>query len=183
MCSEVSQSRCWILTTWKTQILCNYLKLTCHVKCITYKYPMWLKLNYHVQLQGLECWQIKSVRAKLADLLNARSGPILLFIDDVWTGQMIDNSPEFFMTKGSKLLVTSRFNLKLNQPNWIRIEMNGTTNENVAARLLASKAANNPNETKFPLGCEVRLFPFFHDWKECNRNLISTKMWRNIGEQ
>ncbi|CAK9877273.1 unnamed protein product [Sphagnum jensenii] len=106
------------------------------------------------ELQGLECWQIQSVRAKLADLLNARSGPILLFIDDVWTGQMIDNSPEFFTTKGSKLLVTSRFNLKLNQPNWIRIEMNGTTNENVAARLLASKAANNPDETKFPLGCE-----------------------------
>ncbi|CAM6002457.1 unnamed protein product [Sphagnum balticum] len=106
------------------------------------------------ELQGLECWQIVSVRAKLADLLNARSGPILLFIDDVWTGQMIDNSPEFLTTKGSKLLVTSRFNLKLNQPNWIRIEMNGTTNKNVAARLLASKAANNPKETKFPPGCE-----------------------------
>ncbi|CAM6076324.1 unnamed protein product [Sphagnum tenellum] len=106
------------------------------------------------ELQGLECWQIKSVRAKLADLLNARSGPILLFIDDVWTGQMIDNSPEFFTTKGSKLVVTSRFNLRLNQPNWIRIEMNGTTNKNVAARLLASKAANNPKETKFPPGCE-----------------------------
>jgi hypothetical protein len=40
--------------------------------------------------------------------------------------------------------------------------MNGTTNKNVAARLLASKAANNPKETKFPPGCEVRLFPFFH---------------------
>jgi hypothetical protein len=115
-----------------------------------------------VQLQGLVCWQIESVRAKLADLLNARSGPILLFIDDVWNGEMIDRSPEFKRTKGSKLLVTSRFNLKLNEPNWFRIEMNGTTNENVAAPLLASKAANNPNETKFPPGCEVRLFPFFH---------------------
>jgi hypothetical protein len=116
-----------------------------------------------VQLQGLECWQIRSVRAKLEDLLNGRSGPILLFIDDVWTGQMIDNSPELVATKGSKLLVTSRFNLKLNQPNWVRIEMNGTTNENAAAQLLASKAANNPKEAKFPLGCEVKLFPFFHD--------------------
>ncbi len=116
-----------------------------------------------MQLQGLECWQMGSVRAKLEELLNRRCGPILLFIDDAWSGEMIDNSPEFVTTKGSKLLVTSRFNLKLNQPNWIRIEMNGTTNENAAAQLLASKAANNPNETKFPLGCEVRLFPFFHD--------------------
>jgi hypothetical protein len=116
-----------------------------------------------VQLQGLECWQIGSVRAKLKELLNGLSGPVLLFIDDVWTGEMIDNSPELVTTKESKLLVTSRFNLKPNQPNWIRIEMNGTTNENAAAQLLASKAANNPNETKFPLGCEVRLFPFFHD--------------------
>ncbi len=116
-----------------------------------------------MQLQGLECWQIGSVRAKLKELLNGLSGPVLLFIDDVWTGEMIDNSPELLTTKGSSLLVTSRFNLKPNQPSWIRIEMNGTTNENAAAQLLASKAANNPNETKFPLGCEVRLFPFFHD--------------------
>ncbi|CAM6017555.1 unnamed protein product [Sphagnum balticum] len=106
------------------------------------------------QLQGLECWQILSVRAKLEDLLNARSGPILLFIDDAWTGEMIDNLPEFKRTKGSKLVVTSRFNLKPNQPNWIRIEMNNTTNYDAAAQLLARKAANNPNETKFPLGCE-----------------------------
>jgi len=115
-----------------------------------------------VQLQGLECWQIRSVRAKLEDLLNGRSGPILLFIDDVWTGEMIDSSPELVATKGSKLLVTSRFNLKPNQPNWDRIEMNRRTNYDAAAQLLASKAANNPNEKKFPLGCEVGLFPFFH---------------------
>ncbi len=99
----------------------------------------------------------------MEELFNGRYGPILLFVDDAWTGQMIDNSPEFVATKGSKLVVTSRFNLKLNQPNWIRIEMNGTTNGTAAAQLLASKAANNPKETKFPLGCEVRLFPFFHD--------------------
>ncbi|CAK9877270.1 unnamed protein product [Sphagnum jensenii] len=106
------------------------------------------------ELQGLECWQIEGVRAKLADLLNARSGPILLFIDDAWDGEMIDKSPEFKRTKGSKLLVTSRFNLKLNQPNWDRIEMNRRTNYDAAAQLLARKAANNPDETKFPLGCE-----------------------------
>ncbi len=116
-----------------------------------------------MQLQGFECKQIGNVRAKLKELLHQHSDPILLFIDDVWTGRMIDNSPEFERTKGSKLLVTSRFNLKLNQPNWIRIEMNGRTNENAAAQLLASKAANNPKETKFPLDCEVRLIPFFHD--------------------
>jgi len=116
-----------------------------------------------VQLQGLECWQIRSVRAKLEELLNGRCGPILLFIDDVWTGLMIDNSPEFVATKGSKLIVTSRFNLKQNQPNWIRIEMNPRTNKEAAAKLLASKAANNPDETKFPLGCEVTLSSFFHD--------------------
>jgi hypothetical protein len=116
-----------------------------------------------VQLQGFECKQIGNVRAKLKELLHQHSDPILLFIDDVWTGRMIDNSPEFERTKGSKLLVTSRFNLKLNQPNWIRIEMNGTTNDNAATQLLASKAANNPNETKFPLDCKVRLFSFFHD--------------------
>jgi hypothetical protein len=75
---------------------------------------------------------------------------------------MIDKSPEFKRTKGSKLLVTSRFNLKPNQPNWDRIEMNQRTNYDAAAQLLARKAANNPKETKFPLGCEVRLFPFFH---------------------
>ncbi|CAM6038532.1 unnamed protein product [Sphagnum compactum] len=112
-----------------------------------------LQLNPQ-ELQGLECCQIRSVRAKLDNLLNARSGPILLFIDDVWSGQMIDNSPEFVATKGSKLLVTSRFNLKLDQSNWIRIEMNRRTNENAAAQLLASKAANDSKETKFPLGCE-----------------------------
>jgi hypothetical protein len=112
-----------------------------------------------VQLQGLECWQIGSVRAKLEELLNGRFGPILLFIDDVWTGPMIDNSPELKRTKGSKLLVASRFNLKVNQANWFRIEINGTTNNNAAAQLLARKAANDPNETKFPLHCEVRLFP------------------------
>ncbi len=115
-----------------------------------------------MQLQRLECWLIASVRVQVEDLLNVHSGPILLFIDDVWNREMIDNSPEFFTTKGSKLVVTSRFNLKLKQANWTRIEMNGTTNENVAAQLLASKAANNPNETEFPPGCEVRLFPFFH---------------------
>ncbi len=114
-----------------------------------------------MQLQGLECWQIGDIRAKMGERLNALSGSFLLSIDDVWTGEMIDNSPEL-MTKGSKLLVTSRFNLEPNQPNWIGIEMNRQTNERVAAQLLASKAANNPNETKFPLGCEVRLFPFFH---------------------
>ncbi|CAK9228141.1 unnamed protein product [Sphagnum troendelagicum] len=106
--------------------------------------------------EGLECWQIVSVRAKLADLLNARSGPILLFIDDAWNGEMIDNSPELSRTKGSKLLVTSRFNLKPNQPDWVRIEMNQRTNYDAAAQLLARKAANNPNETKFPLGCEEK---------------------------
>jgi hypothetical protein len=41
--------------------------------------------------------------------------------------------------------------------------MNQRTNKNAAAQLLASKAANNPKETKFPLGCEVRLSSFFHD--------------------
>ncbi|KAH8963236.1 hypothetical protein BDL97_05G142700 [Sphagnum fallax] len=106
------------------------------------------------ELQGLECWQIEGVRAKLADLLNACSGPILLFIDDAWNGEMIDKSPELERTKGSKLLVTSRFNLKPNQPNWDRIEMNRRTNYDAAAQLLARKAANNPDETKFPLGCE-----------------------------
>ncbi len=116
-----------------------------------------------MQLQGLECWQIGSVRAKLEKLLNGCCGPILLFIDDVWSEHMIDNSPEFVSTKGSKLVVTSRFNLKPNQPNWNRIEMNARTNYSAAAQLLASKAANNPNETKFPLGCEVRLSSFFHD--------------------
>jgi len=121
-----------------------------------------LQLNPQ-ELQGLECWQIRSVRAKLEELLNGRCGPILLFIDDVWTGLMIDNSPEFVATKGSKLIVTSRFNLKQNQPNWIRIEMNPRTNKEAAAKLLASKAANNPDETKFPLGCEVTLSSFFHD--------------------
>ncbi len=115
-----------------------------------------------MQLQGLECWQIESVRAMLGNLLNTRSGPILLFIDDSWSDGMIDKSPEFERAIGSKLLVTSRFNLKSNQPNWIRIEVNGTTNENAAAQLLASKAANKENETKFPLGCEVTLFLFFH---------------------
>ncbi|KAH8963228.1 hypothetical protein BDL97_05G142000 [Sphagnum fallax] len=106
------------------------------------------------ELQGLECWQIFSVRTKLAELLNARSGPILLFIDNVWNDEMIDNSPEFLTIKGSKLLVTSRFNLKLNQPNWDRIEMNRRTNYDAAAQLLARKATSNPNETKFPLGCQ-----------------------------
>ncbi len=97
----------------------------------------------------------------LGNLLNTRSGPILLFIDDVWSDGMIDKSPEFKRAIGSKLLVTSRLNLKSNQPNWIRIEVNAKTNKNAAAQLLASKAANNPDETKFPLGCEVTICLFF----------------------
>ncbi|KAH8963222.1 hypothetical protein BDL97_05G141400 [Sphagnum fallax] len=139
-----------------------------------------LQLNPQ-ELQGLECWEIESVRAKLEDLMNARSGPILLFIDDAWSEQMIDSLPEFVATKACKLLVTSRFKLKSNQPNWIRIEMNPSTNENAAAQLLASKAANDPNETKFPLGCEhiAQNFLFKCDGCLLAITIIGAILWDN----
>ncbi len=43
----------------------------------------------------------------------------------------------------------------LDQPELIQIKIGGETKCFAAAKLLASKAANDPTETKFPVGCEV----------------------------
>ncbi|CAM6001446.1 unnamed protein product [Sphagnum balticum] len=53
---------------------------------------------------------------------------------------------------GSKLLITSRNPLKGLPAK--RIEVDEGSNKNLAAKLLASKAADDPKETRFPQGCE-----------------------------
>jgi hypothetical protein len=55
---------------------------------------------------------------------------------------------------GSKLLITSRNPLKGLPAK--RIEVDEGSNKNLAAKLLASKAADDPKETRFPQGCEVK---------------------------
>jgi hypothetical protein len=44
----------------------------------------------------------------------------------------------------------------------IRIKVDEQSNEHLAAKLLASKAANDPEETEFPQGCEVKTLS--HDY-------------------
>ncbi len=89
----------------------------------------------------------------LQEELDKLGGNWLLVVDDVWSGRLIDESP-IPSNMGCKLLITSRFPLK-GLPA-IRIKVDERSNEVLAAKLLASKAANDPEEIKFPQGCEVK---------------------------
>jgi len=95
----------------------------------------------------------------LQEELGKLGGNWLLVVDDVWSSRLIDESP-IPSNKGCKLLITSRFPLE-GLPA-IRIKVDEQSNEDLAAKLLASKAANNPKETRFPQGCEVKTLS--HDY-------------------
>jgi len=86
----------------------------------------------------------------LQEKLNALSGPWLLFIDNVWSDEMIYKSPRPSNTRPCKFLITSRFDLMLDQPELIQIKIGEETNCFAAAKLLIIQT-----ETKFPVGCEV----------------------------
>ncbi|KAH9545574.1 hypothetical protein CY35_12G054900 [Sphagnum magellanicum] len=99
----------------------------------------------------IESMSIATVRSKLQRQLKMCPGPWLLFIDDVWSVKSISWSPEP-IGDSCKLVLTSRFELK----DWpaTRIKIDEESNRDIAAQLLASKAAGDPLVTEFPPGCE-----------------------------
>jgi hypothetical protein len=101
----------------------------------------------------------RSIPNMLQEQLNNLGENWLLMIDDVWRSRFLDESP-IPSNMGSKLLITSRFPLK-GLPA-IRIKVDEVSNEGLAAKLLASKAADDPEKTSFPQGCEVKNFS--HDY-------------------
>jgi hypothetical protein len=105
--------------------------------------------NYYVQIEFMS---IATVRSKLQRQLKMCPGPWLLFIDGVWSVKSISQSPEP-MGDACKLVLTSRFELK-DLPA-TRIKIDEKSNRDIAAQLLASKAAGDPLVTEFPRGCEV----------------------------
>ncbi len=100
-----------------------------------------------------------SILNMLQEQLDKLGGNWLLMVDDVWSGGLIHQSPEP-SNMGCKLLFTSRFPFK-GLPA-IRIEVDEWSNKDLTAKLLASKAADDPEETRFPQGCEVKTFS--HDY-------------------
>jgi hypothetical protein len=95
----------------------------------------------------------------LQDQLNNCLENWLLVVDNVWSNRLIHESP-IPSNMGCKLLIASRFPLK--ELLAIRIEVDGQSNQDLAAKLLASKATNNPKETRFLQGCEVKTLS--HDY-------------------
>jgi hypothetical protein len=89
----------------------------------------------------------------LQEELNKLGENWLLVVDDVWSSGLIDKCP-IPSNMGSRLLITSRF--PMNELQAIRIKLDEQSNKDLAANLLASKAANDPKETRFPQGCEVK---------------------------
>jgi hypothetical protein len=95
----------------------------------------------------------------LQEELGKLGGNWLLVVDDVWSNRFIYESP-IPSNMGCRLLITSRFPLK--ELPAIRINLDEHNNGKLAAKLLASKAANDPKETRFPQGCEVKTLS--HDY-------------------
>ncbi|CAM6006769.1 unnamed protein product [Sphagnum balticum] len=93
----------------------------------------------------------KTILDMLQEELNKRPGPWLLFIDNVWDEKSIPQSP-FPSNQSCKLLLTSRF--ELGHLRAIPVSLHEDTIYDIATRLLASTAANDPDKTEFPLGCE-----------------------------
>jgi len=110
-------------------------------------------INGHLQVGVLQTPSRRSILNMLQEELNNLDGNWLLVVDDVWRSRLIDESP-IPSNMGSRLLITSRFPLK-GLPA-IRIKVDEHSNQDLAAKLLASKAAEDPEETKFPQGCEVK---------------------------
>jgi hypothetical protein len=116
-------------------------------------------INGHLQVGVLQTPSHRSIPNMLQEQLNNLGENWLLMIDDVWRSRFLDESP-IPSNMGSKLLITSRFPLK-GLPA-IRIKVDEVSNEGLAAKLLASKAADDPEKTSFPQGCEVKNFS--HDY-------------------
>jgi hypothetical protein len=116
-------------------------------------------INGYLQVGVIQTPSRKSILNMLQEQLDKLGGNWLLVVDDVWNGGLIHHSPEP-RNMGSKLLITSRF--PLNGLPAIRIKVDEWSNNDLAAKLLASKAADNPEETTFPKGCEVKTLS--HDY-------------------
>jgi hypothetical protein len=117
-------------------------------------------------MKGFESLQSsKNTLDMLQEELDRRPGPWLLFIDDVWDEKSIPQSP-FPSNQSCKLLLTSRFELE--HLHAIRVSLREDTIYDIATKLLASTAANDPDTTEFPLGCEVIIAVSFsvvkHHW-------------------
>jgi hypothetical protein len=116
-------------------------------------------INAHLQVGVLQTPSRGSIVRMLQNELDKLGGSWLLMVDDVWSGGLIHHSPQP-RNMGSRLLITSRFPLEGLQA--IRIKVDGQSNQDLATKLLASKAADNPKETTFPQGCEVKTLS--HDY-------------------
>ncbi len=109
-------------------------------------------LNGHLQVGVLQTPSQRSILNMLQEQLNKLGGNWLLVVDDVWKSRLIDESP-IPSNMGSRLLITSRFPLKGLPAT--RIKVDERSNNVPAEKLLASKVADDPKETRFPKGCEV----------------------------
>jgi hypothetical protein len=116
-------------------------------------------INGYLQVGVLETSSYMDVPNMLQEELGKLGGNWLLVVDDVWSSRLIGESPIPSNT-GCRLLITSRFPLK-GLPA-IRIKVDERSNKDLAAKLLASKAADDPEETRFPQGCEVKTLS--HDY-------------------
>lgn len=103
------------------------------------------------KIHGFKYLSIEDVQPSIQKKLDTLHGPWLLFIDDVWNEKSIYQSP-LPSDKFCKVVITSRF--KLDELPAIRIKIDESSNNDIATRLLASKAANDPHQTRFPPGCE-----------------------------
>ncbi|CAK9216345.1 unnamed protein product [Sphagnum troendelagicum] len=109
------------------------------------------QLTQHGEVGVLQTPSRRSIPNMLQEQLNNLHENWLLVVDDVWSSRLIIESP-IPRNTGSRLLITSRFPLK--ELPAIRIKVDQRSNNDLAAKLLASKAANDPEETTFPKGCE-----------------------------
>ncbi|CAM6068726.1 unnamed protein product [Sphagnum tenellum] len=117
------------------------------------------QLMQHGKVGVLQTPSCRSIPNMLQEQLNNLHENWLLVVDDVWSSRLIIESP-IPRNTGSRLLITSRFPLK--ELPAIRIKVDEWSNNDLAAKLLASKAANDPEETTFPKGCEVKILS--HDY-------------------
>ncbi|KAH8945430.1 hypothetical protein BDL97_12G040300 [Sphagnum fallax] len=112
----------------------------------------------------IESMSIATVQSKLRRQLKMCPGPWLLFIDDVWSVKSISRLPEP-IGDSCKLVLTSRFELK-DLPA-TRVKIDEKSNHDIAAQLLASKAAGDPLVTEFPPGCEGVARRLLANWSGC----------------
>ncbi len=115
-------------------------------------------INEYLQVGVLEITSSMDVPNMLQEQLNNLGENWLLVVDDVLSSRLIDESP-IPSNMGCKLLITSRFPLEELPAD--RIYVDEWSNKDVARKLLASKAAKDPEETRFPEECQVKTLP--HD--------------------